>query len=105
MTPGTSTAGQRASGSQASLLPSLRIYTPQQEAAHDKWRARIAQETEIKKDQTSALIPRAMAGDPEAQGILRAVGGSVGSSDSKSANAWAGNTISSATMSMFGLSK
>ncbi len=103
MFAGASTTSMPKNRSSENVFPNMRVYTPEQEAANDKWQARIAQESVQRKDQRSSLIPRAMAGDPEAQGILRAAGAGVSSTNAKSANAWAAGSLSSATMSTFGL--
>jgi len=84
-------------------LADPRLYTPKEEADHDAWRARMARESQHRRDSLDALIPRAKAGDPEAQGILRAAG-AISGSDPGRANAWAAQAgLSTATVSQFGL--
>jgi predicted NBD/HSP70 family sugar kinase len=85
-------------------LASPKLYTAEQEAAHDQWRTDMSRLRESRKDSVDALIPRAQAGDPEAQGVLRSVLGSVGSADPKAAGAWAaGAGLTVGTAKLFGI--
>ena len=71
--------GPAGGGAQSVLgLPGKAVpYTPKQEAANDAWRARTAKDVELKREHAQALVPRARAGDKEAQAVLRSIIGQV----------------------------